>query len=130
MSIVKLNPQIREVKIGIKELRSIKVYPLSMADQFKMTDIIRSVLDELSEHMNKDENNMRDLTEFILSSISDNLPSLLKYVCPEDDISLDDITNFQFTEIVGHVYKDNYEDAGKNVGSLVESLKSLFPSTR
>ena len=36
----KLNPQIVDVEIGIRSLRKITIYPLSMADQLKLTDII------------------------------------------------------------------------------------------
>lgn len=130
MSIVKLNPQIREVQIGIKELRPVKIYPLSMSDQFKMTDIIRSVFEEMNDAINSETYSTASLMEFVLEALTVNLPTLLKYACPEDEVKLEELTNYQFTEIVGHVYKDNFEDAGKNVKNLVEKVKTLFPSAR
>lgn len=40
MSTSNLNPQIRTTEIGIKSLRTITIYPLSLADQFNVSDII------------------------------------------------------------------------------------------
>ena len=35
-----LNPQIVDVEIGIRSLRKITLYPLSVTDQLKMSDLI------------------------------------------------------------------------------------------
>ncbi len=130
MSMEKLNPQIREVFIGVRNLRPIKVYPLSMADQFRMTDIFRAIVGKVTTYFSEDSHPLNEFAEFIQQTIVENLPNLLKYVCPDDEISLDELTNFQLTEIVAVVYKDNYEDAGKNVQSLAEKMKMFFLSTR
>ena len=39
-----LNPQIKEVKIGVSELREIKIYPLSIHSQQAMGEEIQKVL--------------------------------------------------------------------------------------
>jgi len=125
----KMNPQIRTVNIGVRELRPIKIYPLSMADQTKMVDLIKGVLLRVFERQEESDANDMQLAELVIKEIQENLPVLLKYIVDEE-VPLEDLTNFQFTEIVGHVYKDNFEDAGKNVKNLVEKMKKVFNFTR
>lgn len=129
MSNQKLNPQIRTVHIGVKELRQIKIYPLSMADQLKMVDLIKNIISSITESPEVDETNEFAVAQILINQIEQNLPELLKYVTDEE-VSLTELTNFQFTEIVGHVYKDNFEDASKNVKSLVEKMTTMFSFTR
>jgi len=129
MSNQKLNPQIRKVQIGVRELKEITIYPLSMADQMKMVDVIRVVFDEVAKFADETENAPMTIANTIIEQIKQNLPELLKHVT-DDEVPLDDMTNYQFTTIVGHIYKDNFEDAGKNVTNLVEKMKTLFNSTR
>lgn len=129
MSDKKINPQIRTVNIGVKELRPIKIYPLSMSDQMKMVDLVKDSFQVLIDYTQNEGTSDVAVAETFISLVKENLPSLLKYVTDEE-ISLDELTNFQFTEIVGHVYKDNFEDASKNVKSLVERLSKMFKSTR
>lgn len=129
MSDKKINPQIRTVNIGIKELRPIKIYPLSMSDQMKMADLVKGTFQALIEYTQTDDASDIAIAETFISLMKENLPLLLKYITDEE-VSLEELTNFQFTEIVGHVYKDNFEDASKNVKSLVEKLGKMFKSTR
>ena len=125
----KLNPQIRTVSIGVRELRSIKIYPLSMADQTKMVEVLKSIIQRIFERQDAPDANDLIIADLIIEEIKDNLPTLLKYVT-EEELSLDELTNYQFTEIVGHIYKDNFEDAAKNVKNLVEKMKKVFNFTR
>jgi hypothetical protein len=124
----KLNPQIRKVQIGVRELKEITIYPLSIADQMKMVDILKNVFDEIFKMLETDDQTVA-IANVVIEQVKANLPELLKYVTDET-VELEDMTNFQFTTIVGHVYKDNFEDAGKNVSNLVGAMKNLFSSTR
>ena len=128
MSEKKINPQIREVNIGIRELRSISIYPLSMADQMKMVDLIKGIFGSVYEVTQKDAVSSVEIADVVIEKIKEHLPKLLQYVTDEE-IFLEELTNFQFTEIVGHVYKDNFEDASKNVKGLVESMKKVSKFT-
>ncbi len=40
----KINPQIMEIEIGIREMRKIKIYPLSMSDQLGLTNMISTAI--------------------------------------------------------------------------------------
>jgi hypothetical protein len=128
MSEKKINPQIRKVNIGIRELRSISIYPLSMADQMKMVDLIKGIFGSVYEVTQKDAVSSVEIADVVIEKIKEHLPKLLQFVTDEE-IFLEELTNFQFTEIVGHVYKDNFEDASKNVKGLVESMKKVSKFT-
>ena len=39
-----INPQITDVTIGVRSLRSLTIYPLSMSDQLKTTDLIKQAV--------------------------------------------------------------------------------------
>ena len=45
----KLNPQIRIVEVGKKDLREVSIYPLSMKDQTDLSDIISEGLSAFFE---------------------------------------------------------------------------------
>ena len=35
-----VNPQVKSIKLGVRTLRKITIYPLSVADQLELTDMI------------------------------------------------------------------------------------------
>jgi len=124
----KLNPQIMEIEIGIRELRKIKIYPLSMSDQLKLTDLISSAL---AAEFAKEEGGDIALITFIVNLVKDNLGRVLTMVTDEDgDSLLNEISNLQAASIAQVVYDVNYGIVAKNFGSLFGKLKALFLSER
>jgi len=130
-----LNPQIMEVEIGIRNLRKIKLYPLAVGDQMKMTSIIAtSVSGFLVSKEAKDESLM---IGFFIKTVNDNLARFLSLALgekeqegtfPETEKTLEDITNLQASEIAEIIFKMNYEESVKNFQSLFEKVRKLFPS--
>lgn len=119
-----MNPQITTVQVGVKSLREITLYPLSMADQFQMTDIIK---EEISSIIGTDFNDMTDFeaTELVIDAIKRNLSKLLTYVLDKDDsVDFNEITNAQFVDIVQKLYEVNFDVVVKNL----ETLKQKFPA--
>ena len=127
----RINPRVREIDIGIRNLRKIKIYPLSMADQMKLTKIIN---ESLQTFFNLDEKEGKEgqlqFAAYMVSIIESNINKLLKLVCPDETPSniLKEIDNAQLSEIVKCVYQDNYEQPVKNVTSLFpkEQLQSVL----
>jgi hypothetical protein len=136
-----LNPQISTLVVGTKELRTITVYPLSLADQVKMSDILSKVLKEVlaklaflggeeegagfspSEKLAGRISNF-DMVEYFIALIKENLKTILDLVLsPEDSVSLADITNMQFTELATIIYEVNYELPAKNLMALGKRAK-------
>jgi len=119
----RLNPQVRQFPIGVKELREVTVYPLSMSDQLDLTDVIIGGMEQFGKTEDlKDE----AVVENMLTLIRDNLAKILDLIIPEQNVTLKELTNQQFTDLALLVYEVNYEGAVKNVQSLVKKVKAVF----
>lgn len=121
-----LNPDIKEVHIGIKELSPIKIYPLSVQDQFEITNRIVDVISSMSDGVNLESN--EESLAFIQKVISENLGVILEYVTDDDQRpSFDRLTNNQCYEIAEIIFNVNYEAFIKNSQNLIERITSLLP---
>ena len=122
---VRLNPQIKDVEIGIRNLRSIKIYPLSVSDQLTATNLVTSALQVFMT--NKDvKNNDLLFVAFMLEQIRTNASEILKMVLDENENPesvLKETSNEQMIVIVKAIYEVNYESLSKNVKSLLEKKK-------
>lgn len=127
-SIGTLNPKIREVVIGIRELKKIKIYPLSVRDHL---DAKEMVVDTLAALFNgyEDPKNMEN-TEFLsrfMTLLSTNLDKIIKLVTDstEGDV-LDDIDVEQAVEIGNIIYEVNYSFLSKTAGPLIKKIKKVL----
>ena len=123
-----LNPQIAVASIGVRNLRDIKIYPLSMADQLEMTDILTAGMQEFVLR-----GDMEDIAFVgaIVELIKKNLAKILKMVSDEDgDELLKDLTNPQAMEIAELIFDMNFGSLGKNVQSLAQKIRKLSQSAR
>jgi len=132
----KLNPQIAELEIGTKKVRTITLYPLSLADQFKMSDLITNVIRDLVDEEGALKIKNAEDIEFVgyaLELIKKNLCKILGFVT-EDFKGVDplkELTNLQVTELARIIFEVNYADAAKNALDLFERVMELFsPSKR
>jgi len=123
----KINPQITEIEIGIREMRKIKIYPLSMSDQLKLTDLISTAI---AAQFAKEEGGDMALVAFIVELVKENLGRILTMVTDEDDKLLEEVSNLQAASIAEVVYETNYGIVAKNFKSLFEKVMTLFPSER
>lgn len=136
-----LNPRITDVVIGIRDMRTIKIYPLSFHDQMETTDIITTGLVEFFEkgdevkqaeilETSEDQQDINFVT-FIIELIKDNIGRILGLATGEDGSKLlKEMDNVQVTEVVEIIFEKNFGDSGKNVASLIEKVQSLFLSMR
>ena len=139
---LKLNPQKQTVEIGIRKLRGVTIYPLSVADQLEMTDLITQTIREFFakrdemvklEESDEPEEKKVALVSFIVGLIRDNVLRMLTLVTDAKELGKDplkDISNVQFFEIADIIYAVNYEAVSKNAQNLFEKIKKLFPSKR
>ena len=127
----RINPQIKSVEIGIRNLRKIKIYPLSMYDQKELTKIINKALKTIFEaKIEKGQDELLVYVSFAIKAIEENIDKILKFVAPDEkpDLLMKDIDNYQLSEIVRIVYQENYESPVKNVISLfpMEKIQSVL----
>jgi len=122
----KINPQIVNVFIGSRNLRKIKIYPLSMGDQIKVTDLVESVLSQIGS----DDEEIQSIA-FIVEFIKNNIGEVIQYVVDEKaEELLKEVTNMQIVEIANIIWKINYEEVLKNAVSLFNEAQNPFLSKR
>jgi len=118
-----INPQIVEIQIGSRNLRKIKIYPLSMGDQIKITGLVESVV---SQFEGSGEEGIESVV-FIVEFIKNNIGELIHYATDEDpEKLLEEVTNMQLIEICNIIWVINYGDVLKNAVSLFEKAKIQF----
>ena len=122
----RLNPQIASVKIGVRNLRTIKIYPLSMAHHKKLTEKVVTVISAFAE-LDESVDAMVTISSFALNFVMENLEVILSMATEEDPAKLmDQITAEQAQEIGAIIYQQNYEGLKKKVQKLLkEKLASL-----
>ena len=121
-----LNPQITTLSVGTKSLREVTIYPLSMADQFKMTDALVSAFSKFSE-VTSEHTSDAAIVATMVKLIEDNLQELLDLVLADgESITFDELTNDQFSDLVMIIYEVNYESTIKKFRGLVEKVKGVI----
>lgn len=142
MSEEKLNPRGREVEVGIYSPRNITIYPLSVRDQMKLSDLITEALQVFFASTDKGD---IELVSTILDIISKNLNKIMLMIIPDERTwfqkkwasfrkkevdMLGDVSNDQMLNIIQNVFEMNYGDPLKNARSLFEKAKELFQLER
>ncbi len=124
----KLNPQATEVEIGVRSLRKITIYPLSIGDQLKTTDLISEAI---SGFMSREDMTDVAFISFIVNLIRENIAKILTMATDEDGETLvSELSNTQVAEIAEIIYDKNYGEVAKNFESLIGKVKKLLPSMR
>ncbi len=121
-----LNPDIRKLTIGKKELRTITILPLSLKDQFEMSELISTIIIEVSTTKGSSEEDQN--SAFVLSlfnTIKNNIELFLGMVTDSDSAYIPEfMTNNQLIELSKMIYEMNYENLLKNVKDLILKAKS------
>jgi hypothetical protein len=119
-----LNPDIKEVMVGVRTLRKITLYPLSVVDQMKVTDIFTEAIGIFLANKNAGE---IQFVALFIAIIKANLAKILELVVDETENAehlLSEITNNQLSCIATLLYEMNYELISKNVNGLLKKLPS------
>ena len=122
-----VNPQVKEIKIGLRILRKIKVYPLSVADQLELTDMITEAVGmffSLDAEGKMKEGPPMEFVVFVFELIKTNIGEIVTKVTGEEDSDtiLSDMSNDQLTDMVSIVYRENFEGP---FGRLVDLFQTV-----
>lgn len=121
-----LNPQIKEISVGTRALRKVTIYPLSMSDQFDMTEVVVEAFQQFSS-VDMDSAADMEVVSSMMSLIEDNLEKIIKLVTSEDeDIKFSELTNDQFSELVVSIFEVNYESSIKKFQTLFGKVKAMM----
>ena len=103
----RLNPDIRIITYGKKELKELTLYPLSIGDQFKVTDMITMIVQQLVSGTR--EGHLSDFVFMtaVMQALETNLGKILSLIAdiPEDEAKeiVNILTNTQLLDIVESV---------------------------
>jgi hypothetical protein len=131
-----INPQILEMTIGKRTLRKIKLYPLSLGDEIKLTNIFNEVVTVLFATISMQEDQQSKINTVAVVSaffkiIRENLGTVLSLITDEDGNELvNDITNAQAEQLIECLIKTNFGEISKNLKSLLDKAKTAFQSGR
>jgi hypothetical protein len=130
----RLNPDIRVITYGKKEMKDLTLYPLSIGDQFKVTDMITMVVQQLVSGTREGQLNDLVFMTAVMQALETNLGKILSLIAdiPEDESKeiVNTLTNTQLLDIVESVWAVDYEPALKKGKNLFERGKSVFGSRR
>jgi hypothetical protein len=122
-----LNPEVRELILGIRKLKKIVIYPLSYYDQKQIGELIAKSMGKLGETLNAEEN-----TAFIgkLSDmIEQNIPQIIeKCTDLKSEIFMKQVTSGQLMEFIQIVMEVNFLNPIQKGTNLFVSLGNLYES--
>lgn len=126
-----INPKITDIEYGIREKKTIKMYPLSWYDQTQSTKLISEAISGFFAVKEQEDADPMTFAAWLVKLITDNIRYVFKLaVGIEDDEKIDeilkDIDNEQMVEFADKFIKINYSNAIKNSVSLFSNLKTLF----
>lgn len=124
----RLNPKVVEIEYGKRELKNLTLYPLSLSDQFKVTDIIGKVIQGLGSLSDEGLGELQVFTSF-MEQISNNAVRVIEIVCDvkpkEAEAIFQSITNDQFVYFAEQIWEVNFEAALKNGKNLFGRIKKM-----
>lgn len=124
-----MNPQICTTEIGVKSLRQITLYPLSIASQLRFSRIISDTMLDLAS-LGSDGSATLDnvaVVELAMEKIEGNIIEILALITDDGvDVTLDELTNDQATNIAEIIWMVNYEGQIKKVKALISKAKEMF----
>jgi hypothetical protein len=120
-----LNPDIKEVLVGKRKLRKVKIYPLSLADQTEFTELIGKAF---VRFYTEREKTTAEFAVIIKEEIQTSLSRVFDIATDEGSALMSDVTNSQAADIAGILYDMNFGILEKKLQSLLGKAKNLFPS--
>ena len=120
------NPDIKTIHVGVRELRKVFIYPLSMNDQFQLLEKLSTAIQKIAEGKQLDLKSNIEGVAFMKDVITENLEQILEYVTDlEERPQLKEITNNQLYEIVNIIFSVNFESMIKNFKDLFQRAKGI-----
>ncbi len=120
-----MNPRVRDVEIGIRTLRKIKLFPLSIADQFSLSDTVTQGLQLYLDEAGGGAFTAQAASKLV-ELIRSKLPAMLKLVFPDEQPQklLKEMDNFQLATVAEYIFNDNYGEPAKKLASLFGAKKT------
>jgi len=139
----RLNPDIKKADVGVRELKTLTIYPLSAAFQMNLagdvSDLLVSFFSVKVKDLSEDEVSQK-IAGLFVQLIRENIETVLGHVIDPKEMTangyatvkdlLEDVTNNQLLDIGQIVYDNNYKDlVAKLKGFLMERVKEVQTET-
>jgi hypothetical protein len=125
-----INPDVKIIYYGKKELKEMTLYPLSVGDQFTVTDIITKVIQQVVTAQNLANANDYSFMLATIQVVKDNINKVLSLITDLDneqaEKAIGDLTNTQLLDIAEIVWSVNYEPSLKKGQSLLERGRKVL----
>jgi len=127
-----INPQIKKLTIGIRKLRDISIYPLSVRDQLKLSEIIVGGIKEF--YGTDDDKSDAAIGAWLMGMVEKNMDKILGFIVDKTEIGeldlFSEMSNDQLVSLVDIIYDVNYGSISKKVKDLLAKVKGQFLSRR
>jgi hypothetical protein len=127
-----INPAVRELIYGKKTLKKLTIYPLSIGDQFKVTNMVTEIVSTLAEKGSSGTNDVAFMTA-VMMALENNLGKILSLIADiteeESAEVISNLTNTQLLNLVESVWLTDYEPCLKKGKDLYERGRSVFSSS-
>jgi len=140
-----LSPKTDTVHIGVRKVRKITLFQLSLADQFAFADTIGKALGEFSKWAEEDKGietvKTADFVLAVTGVVQRNLDDVMKMITDTEPIEggtfASELSNEQLSEVLTKIWEMNYEATAKNLQDLrvriqnkMGVVETLEPSRR
>lgn len=130
----KANPRIVEVEVGVRVVKTIRIYPLSVGHQMEVSDTVSSTLSKILEQ--RLDNIDKEVVAVVVNVVKENLGTILEFVIDPEELKsngyanvkelLYDVDNEQMWEIAKVIKQQNFERIAKNLkGPLMAYLLTM-----
>jgi hypothetical protein len=116
-------PSFRTIVVGIRDPQERKVYPLSWSDTRKIQNLVYYCFAKVADSQIKDP---VAIYNFIFETIYENLVFVANLVIEGDEITGEELSAAQATELANIVYDMNFEIIVKNLQSLLQKASVLM----
>ena len=124
-----LNPRIRQLKVGTRTLRKIKVYPFSAGQQLEVVELIGVLVNAIGEAQTEGDLEDLQVLELFSSTIKDKLGIVIGFVTdPEAKVTIEDFDNDQLADFVDIIFEVNFGGSIKKFQTVWSKARTLFPS--
>ncbi|MDY6957912.1 MAG: hypothetical protein SVK08_02010 [Halobacteriota archaeon] len=135
----RLNPDIAKADVGVRELKTVTIYPLSAAFQMNLaggiSDLLVNFFSVRVKDLSEDEVSQK-IAGLFMELIRENIETVLGHVIDSNEMTangfatvkdlLEDVTNNQLLHIGQIVYDNNYKElVAKLKGFLMERVKEV-----
>lgn len=120
----KMNPQIEKLEIGVRSLRTIKIYPFAVADETRATELVAASINTISEL--PEDSSFSAMAVSFIDLVKKHAEEIILMSTYEEEVTLSDFSNLQFAEFARILYDQNFGQIAKNYPDLWNKIKEIL----